>query len=100
VRNLCARCHDKAGPFVFEHVDLSADCQTCHNSHGSPNRDMTRWGQPFLCLQCHQGHNTPRHPGLASGETKEIFFGECTRCHTRIHGTDLPGYRNDDRFTR
>jgi DmsE family decaheme c-type cytochrome len=103
VRTLCARCHaDKAGPFVFEHVDLAADCQTCHNPHGSANRQMTRWAQPFLCLQCHQGHNTPRRSVLTSGDpaAKEVFFGECTSCHTRIHGTDLPGYRNDDRFTR
>jgi len=103
VRDLCARCHaDKTGPFVFEHSDLSASCQTCHDPHGSTNRQLTRWAQPFLCLQCHQGHNSARHPALTSGDrnAKAVFFGDCTGCHTRIHGTDLPGYRNDDRFTR
>ncbi len=100
-RNLCARCHaDKTGPFVFEHADLNTDCQTCHDPHGSTNRQLTRWAQPFLCLQCHLGHNTPRHPGLATPATKKILFGDCSGCHTRIHGSDLPGYRYDDRFTR
>lgn len=101
-REVCARCHaDKTGPFVFEHADLSSDCQTCHDPHGSTNRQMTRWAQPFLCLQCHVGHNGAYQPSL-SGDlaTKRVFFGECTACHTRIHGTDLPGYRNDDRLTR
>lgn len=103
VRDLCARCHaDKTGPFVFEHADLAADCQSCHDPHGSTNRQLTLWAQPFLCLQCHPGHNTPRRPAINSGDPggKEVFFGGCTGCHTRIHGTDLPGYRNDDRFTR
>jgi len=103
VRNLCGRCHaEKAGPFVFEHADNTANCQTCHNPHGSTNLQLTRWAQPFLCLQCHQGHNTPRRPALTSGDPggKKVFFGSCTYCHTRIHGTDLPGYRNDDRFSR
>jgi len=103
VRALCARCHaDKAGPFVFEHADNNASCQTCHDPHGSTNRQLTRWAQPFLCLQCHQGHNGTRRPVLNSGDqaAKSVFFGTCTNCHTRIHGSDLPGYRNDDRFTR
>ncbi len=102
-RLLCAKCHaDKTGPFVFEHADLMTDCQTCHEPHGSTNSQMTRWAKPFLCLQCHQGHNGARRPALNSGDqaAKAVFFGDCNACHTRIHGTDLPGYRNDDRFTR
>lgn len=103
VRTLCARCHpEKTGPFVYEHADHSMDCQSCHEPHGSTNRRLLEYAQPFLCLQCHQGHNSPRRPALQTGsaEAKAVFFGECTRCHTRIHGSDLPGFRNDDRFTR
>lgn len=103
VRNLCARCHaEKAGPFVFEHADNTANCQTCHEPHGSTNRQLTRWAQPFLCLQCHQGHNSPRRPALTSGDPggNKVFFGACTYCHTRMHGTDLTGDRKDDRFNR
>jgi len=102
-RTLCVRCHaEKTGPFVFEHANLMADCETCHDPHGSTNRQMLRWAQPFLCLQCHGGHNAPRRPVLTVGDpaTKAAFFTDCTTCHPRIHGTDLPGYRNDDRFTR
>jgi DmsE family decaheme c-type cytochrome len=103
VRSVCARCHaEKTGPFVYEHADHGIDCQSCHNPHGSTNVRLLTYAQPFLCLQCHQGHNTPRRPALQTGspEAKTVFFGECTRCHTRIHGSDLPGFRNDDRFTR
>jgi DmsE family decaheme c-type cytochrome len=101
-REVCARCHaDKTGPFVFEHAALDNDCQSCHDPHGSTNRQMTRWAQPFLCLQCHNGHNGAYQAALRGDQaTKKVFFGNCTGCHTRIHGTDLPGYRNDDRFTR
>jgi DmsE family decaheme c-type cytochrome len=103
VRTVCARCHaEKTGPFVYEHADHDIDCQTCHQPHGSTNTRLLAYAQPFLCLQCHQGHNTARRPALQTGspEAKAVFFGECTRCHTRIHGSDLPGFRNDDRFTR
>jgi DmsE family decaheme c-type cytochrome len=103
VRTICARCHaEKTGPFVYEHADHGLDCQSCHKPHGSTNTTLLAYAQPFLCLQCHQGHNTPRRPALQSGspEAKAVFFGECTRCHTRIHGSDLPGFRNDDRLTR
>jgi DmsE family decaheme c-type cytochrome len=103
VRELCARCHaNKTGPFVYEHADITADCQSCHEVHGSPNRQMTRWAQPFLCLQCHNGHNGSRRSVFEKGDevTKAVFYGDCTGCHTQIHGSDLQGYGLDDRFTR
>lgn len=100
-RDVCARCHaDKTGPFVYEHADLSVDCAGCHEPHGSMNGQLLRYAQPFLCLQCHTGHNTVRHPGLKTRETKATYFTGCTTCHPRIHGTDLPGFRKDDRLTR
>jgi DmsE family decaheme c-type cytochrome len=100
-RDVCARCHaGKTGPFVYEHADLTVDCQSCHEPHGSVNGRLLRYREPFLCLQCHTGHNTARHPGLADRSTKATYFTACSSCHPRIHGTDLPGYRSDDRLTR
>jgi DmsE family decaheme c-type cytochrome len=102
VRELCTRCHaDKKGPFVVEHgTEVSDDCLRCHSPHGSINTSLKRYGEPFLCIQCHSGHNTPRHPGLANREAKAAFFSTCTDCHPRIHGSDFPGFRNEGRFIR
>jgi DmsE family decaheme c-type cytochrome len=100
-RNGCARCHaEKTGPFVYEHASLTVDCENCHDPHGSVNGQLLRQSEPFLCLQCHNGHNSGRHPGLANAGTKAVFFTNCTACHPRIHGTDRPGDRVEDRLTR
>jgi DmsE family decaheme c-type cytochrome len=100
VADLCTRCHaEKRGPFVVEHgTTLSADCLACHNPHGSINGQLKRYSQPFLCLQCHSGHNSPTSPVLDDPAAKRIFFGNCTSCHARIHGTDNEGFRGKGRF--
>jgi DmsE family decaheme c-type cytochrome len=98
VREICTGCHaDKTGPFLVEHgTSVTADCMNCHNPHGSINTAMTNYSQPFLCLQCHGGHNAPRRPMLTSPTVaKQTFFGVCTDCHSRVHGTDIPGWRPD-----
>lgn len=102
---LCIRCHaDKKGPFIAEHgTDVTDDCIRCHNPHGAINAQLKRYNEPFLCLQCHGGHNAPRRPILTSPPVaKEAFFGaSCSTCHSRIHGTDQPGFqRPDGRLTR
>ena len=57
--------------------------------------------EPFLCLQCHTGHNTARHPGLSRPRRRRRPTSPAApACHPRVHGTDLPGFRIDDRFTR
>ncbi len=103
IKDLCVRCHtDKKGPFVVEHGStLTDDCTVCHSPHGSINSSMTTYSQPFLCLQCHGGHNAPRRPILTSpAVAKETFFGRCTDCHSTHHGTDFPGWRPDGRLYR
>jgi len=103
LKDLCVRCHaEKKGPFVVEHgTELTDDCSACHDPHGSINRAMTTYSQPFLCLQCHGGHNAPRRPILTSPTVaKETFFGRCTDCHSTHHGTDIPGWRPDGRLYR
>ncbi len=100
VRETCTRCHgEKEGPFLYEHGDLTGDCLNCHVPHGSPNDDLLVVREPFLCLQCHEGHriNTPRgEPGTTA--MKEYFFTRCTDCHSRIHGTDIPSPGGTGRF--
>ena len=98
VKEICTGCHaDKTGPFLVEHgTSVTADCTNCHDPHGSINVAMTTYSQPFLCLQCHGGHNAPRRPILTSPTiSKQTFFGTCTDCHSRVHGTDIPGWRPD-----
>lgn len=105
IKELCVRCHaDKKGPFIAEHgTDLTDHCDTCHSPHGAINGQLKKYSEPFLCLQCHGGHNAPRRPILTSpAVAKETFFGPfCTSCHSKIHGTDQPGFQQPDgRLTR
>jgi len=84
VKETCARCHaDKEGPFVFEHADVMEDCTICHFPHGGANDWLLVERQPFLCKQCH----TPHRMGTTA--SLQRFGGNCTDCHSQIHGTDL-----------
>ena len=100
---MCYRCHgEKEGPFLFEHAPVTEDCATCHKPHGSQNDYLLVQPQPMLCMQCHSGHSDshrtplvaldPSTPaGVAEAQTAIMaFYGRCTSCHSRIHGTDLP----------
>ncbi len=100
---MCYRCHgEKEGPFVYEHPPVTEDCATCHKPHGSQNDYLLVQDQPMLCLQCHPGHSDghrtplvsldPDTPaGVAEAQAAIVgFYGNCTSCHSRIHGADLP----------
>jgi len=103
VKATCTRCHmEKQGPFVYEHADVTEDCTNCHNPHGSPNRPMLAAGQPFLCLQCHAGHQGDHAvDSLNASEKKQVFYNRCTDCHSMIHGTDVPSrFGRGDFLTR
>ncbi|RMG70564.1 MAG: DmsE family decaheme c-type cytochrome [Nitrospirae bacterium] len=100
VRKTCTRCHgEKEGPYLYEHGDLTEECTTCHLPHGSPNNNLLRLREPFLCLQCHEGHaiNSPTSSSL-SYEAKAYYFTRCTDCHSMIHGTDTPSPGGKGRF--
>jgi DmsE family decaheme c-type cytochrome len=89
----CAQCHaEKTIPKVYEHAENTEDCTTCHSPHGAPNNNLLKVRVPFLCMQCHIGHG----PTGASGE----FYTRCTDCHSRIHGTDVPGASGTGYFTQ
>ncbi|MDW7645794.1 MAG: DmsE family decaheme c-type cytochrome [Desulfuromonadales bacterium] len=99
VKDLCTRCHmDKQGPFVYEHADLADNCLTCHSHHGSANNSLLRTSEPFLCLQCHAGHQDYSHPSLATDGLKGAFYSRCTSCHSSIHGTDVPSAKGRGTF--
>jgi predicted CXXCH cytochrome family protein len=77
------------------------DCVTCHRPHGSVNNNLLVAREPFLCLQCHEGHRiTSRTGGNTSVESRRAFYSRCTDCHSRIHGTDLPSASGKGRFTQ
>jgi len=103
VKATCTRCHmEYQGPFVYEHADVTEDCTNCHNPHGAPNDPLLNQGMPFLCLQCHAGHNDGRSIGgaLSSLSMKQVFFNRCTDCHSMIHGTDTPSRHGRGTFMR
>jgi DmsE family decaheme c-type cytochrome len=55
--DLCLNCHTRyQGPFVFGHAPVEDDCTICHDPHGSVANNLLAQNEPFLCLQCHEGH--------------------------------------------
>jgi len=102
VRDTCVQCHpDKKGPFLYEHADVMDDCSNCHLPHGSVNPNLLQASQPFLCLQCHEGHRINERSGASiTPESARDFFTRCTDCHSTIHGGDVPSISGEGRFTR
>ena len=112
--DLCLSCHTRyQGPFVFGHAPVEDDCTICHDPHGSVANNMLKQNEPFLCLQCHEGHfhmlrNSAQAPGSPTGtipttpgmtetanphgtEGFQTSFGtKCTTCHKVVHGSDFP----------
>ena len=92
VNELCFKCHaDKAGPFVFEHPPVAEDCSNCHVPHGSQNTTLLKRPQVAVCQACHvQPHwdNGTRSAATSLGAQRIIDYGQCTKCHPEIHGSD------------
>lgn len=88
IKEQCTQCHvNFTGPFVFEHADVNENCSTCHSPHGSINNNLLVAREPFLCLQCHEGHMIT---SASSEQKKAAYYTRCTDCHSQIHGTDIP----------
>lgn len=88
---LCTRCHmEYQGPFVYEHADVTEECTNCHQPHGSSSEPLLEVSEPFLCMQCHSGHNAESLSSLKSPAGKQAFFTRCSDCHSAIHGTNIP----------
>jgi predicted CXXCH cytochrome family protein len=89
----CVKCHaEKRGPYLYEHASVKVEgCTACHTPHGSTNRHfLVRREGRQLCLQCHAGFH-----GLTAAPHGRLGFqtsGECTRCHTAIHGSNLDSF--------
>ncbi len=105
--DLCLDCHSRyQGPFVFGHAPVEDDCTICHDPHGSVANNLLVQNEPFLCLQCHEGHfhllrkgNVPDATSDAAtiaanphgAEGFQMSFGtKCTTCHAVVHGSDSP----------
>ena len=99
IKETCTQCHaEKEGPFVYEHGDVTENCTSCHSPHGSVNNNLLNVQVPFLCLQCHPGHQTSAEASQV--ERKGAFYTRCTDCHSQIHGSDLPSASGRGRFTQ
>jgi DmsE family decaheme c-type cytochrome len=100
VNDLCLDCHaDKHGPFLYEHEPVVEDCLICHNAKGAVQNNLLKANETSLCLRCHAGHEDV-HPNLSTPERRAGYMAKCTRCHSQIHGSDLPGYIGPSRFIR
>ena len=112
--DLCLDCHSRyQGPFVFGHAPVEDDCTICHDPHGSVVNNLLVQNEPFLCLQCHEGHFhllrasnfTAVTPGSDSAQQEALadianphgsegfqasFGTKCTTCHKVVHGSDYP----------
>jgi len=102
VKETCVQCHaEKRGPFRYEHADVADDCVNCHSPHGSVNNSLLKAREPFLCLQCHEGHRLNQAAGGSiSAERARAFYTRCSDCHSSLHGTDLPSTSGRGRFTQ
>jgi len=92
VPETCYKCHGEVeGPYAEEHPPVTEDCTICHKPHGSVNNKLLAQPQPHLCLRCHKGSHTGYRTGGVWADPDEIgkYFGECTTCHLRIHGSEV-----------
>lgn len=100
INDLCLGCHaDKEGPFLYEHESVQENCLICHNAKGAMNNNLLKMNETALCLRCHAGHEDV-HPALNTPTLRGGYMNKCTRCHSQIHGSDLPGFTGPSRFIR
>lgn len=100
VNDLCFSCHaDKEGPFLYEHEPVVENCLACHDAKGAVTNNLLKMNEAALCLRCHAGHEDV-HPRLNNPELRAGYMTRCTRCHSQIHGSDLPGFVGPSRFVR
>jgi DmsE family decaheme c-type cytochrome len=96
---LCYKCHmEKQGPWAYPHPPCDENCAICHEPHGAVANNLLRQPPTFLCLRCHTGHAAESGSHLTQGRVNIIqnpaarpaFYGDCTQCHTQIHGSNVP----------
>ena len=101
INETCYSCHpDQRGPFVWEHAPATENCALCHDSHGSIHPAMLKQRGPFQCQQCHsaQGHPSVAYgpSGIVGGAAPStaVVAGNCSNCHTQVHGSNHPSGRS------
>jgi predicted CXXCH cytochrome family protein len=73
LNDLCLNCHTRyQGPFVFGHAPVEDDCTICHDPHGSVANNLLAQNEPFLCLQCHEGHFHILREGASEASTRPL----------------------------
>lgn len=85
----CLSCHkDKRGPFMFEHEAGNLEgCTSCHAPHGAPGNHMLKMrDMRSLCLSC---HSKEMGKGVPHGRASSTTMGDCTRCHSAVHGSNV-----------
>jgi DmsE family decaheme c-type cytochrome len=101
INQLCYKCHaEKTGPFAYPHPPVNENCAICHEPHGTVANNLLRQPPAFLCLRCHSGHHrqtSAGHPSTsgvadldANPKLRQVFYTNCTECHTQVHGSDVP----------
>jgi DmsE family decaheme c-type cytochrome len=88
-KEMCGSCHkDKAQTFMFEHEAGAIDgCTSCHTPHGSAGQHMLKERDPrALCVSC---HSRDMGKGVPHGRASTTTMGDCTRCHTAVHGSNV-----------
>jgi DmsE family decaheme c-type cytochrome len=74
LNDLCLNCHTRyQGPFVFGHAPVEDDCTICHDPHGSVANNLLAQNEPFLCLQCHEGHFHILREGASEAAVRELI---------------------------
>lgn len=100
VNQTCYSCHsDKRGPVLWEHAPVAEDCGLCHSPHGSARPALLSKSTPLLCQSCHSaaGHPSVARTGAglpangaAGGGSIFLVGGNCTNCHSQVHGSNHP----------
>ena len=120
INETCYNCHaEKRGPFLWEHIPVSENCNLCHSAHGSINAGMLTRRQPHMCQSCHEPTGHPnvttgphqRHsrlalsyrqpggvdqgpPGSSRGISRFVLGESCMNCHSMVHGSNHPAGAN------
>ncbi|MBI2522558.1 MAG: hypothetical protein HYV97_19215 [Bdellovibrio sp.] len=82
---VCANCHEVQSNLPFKHkaLDLTKQCVTCHNPHGSEQKSFLRKPIIELCTGCHTDAKDK-----AAKSTHDVAYSEggCVKCH-QPHGS-------------
>jgi len=97
LNDLCLNCHTRyQGPFVFGHAPVEDDCTICHDPHGSVANNLLVQNEPFLCLQCHEGHFHMLRESNYSVTAADYAAG-MTHATNPGQGVNTPNPYNDSR---